>query len=53
VDFDILVKQRDGWVSQSDLKTPIASPSFEGTVKRGSATCPCCGYTTPVAVRAR
>ena len=20
----------------------------EGTVKRGSATCPCCGYTTPV-----
>ena len=22
----------------------------EGTVKRGSATCPCCGYTTPVAV---
>lgn len=21
----------------------------EGTVKRGSATCPCCGYTTPVA----
>lgn len=21
----------------------------EGTVRRGSATCPCCGYTTPVA----
>ncbi|HPZ08273.1 MAG TPA: DUF1156 domain-containing protein [Candidatus Eremiobacteraeota bacterium] len=21
----------------------------DGTVKRGSATCPCCGYTTPVA----
>src|SRR5439155_13153227 len=20
----------------------------DGTVKRGSATCPCCGYTTPV-----
>ena len=21
----------------------------EGTVRRGSATCPCCGFTTPVA----
>jgi len=27
----------------------IINPNFEGTVKRGSATCPCCGYTTPVA----
>lgn len=25
------------------------TPSFEGTVKRGSGTCPCCGFTTPVA----
>ena len=25
------------------------SDIMEGTVKRGSATCPCCGYTTPVA----
>ncbi len=49
VEYDILVKQRDGWVSQSDLKSPIPNPSFDGTVKRGSATCPCCGYTTPVA----
>ena len=24
------------------------NPKFDGTVKRGSATCPCCGYTTPV-----
>lgn len=48
VDFDILVKQRDGWVSQADLKSEISNPSFDGTVKRGSATCPCCGYTTPV-----
>ena len=30
-------------------KTKIANPKFDGTVKRGSATCPCCGYTTPVA----
>jgi adenine-specific DNA methylase len=56
VDFDILVKHRDGWVSQSDLKSEISNlksqisnPSFDRTVKRGSATCPCCGYTTPVA----
>ena len=51
VDFDILVKQRDGWVSQVDSSfiLPPSSFSSDGTVKRGSATCPCCGYTTPVA----
>ena len=49
VDFDIFVKQRDGWVSQSDSSfiLPPSSFSSDGTVKRGSATCPCCGYTTP------
>ena len=25
------------------------TPQFDGTVRRGSATCPVCGYTTPVA----
>ena len=49
VDFTIIVKQRNGWVDQADLKSPIANPCLDGTVKRGSATCPCCGYTTPVA----
>ena len=49
VDFRIIVMHGDSWVDQSNLKTPIVYPSFEGTVKRGSATCPCCGYTTPVA----
>ena len=49
VDFQIIVKQRDGWVNQADPKTKIENPKFDGTVKRGSATCPCCGYTTPVA----
>lgn len=49
VDFQIIVKQRDGWVDQANLKTKIENPKFDGTVKRGSATCPCCGYTTPVA----
>jgi adenine-specific DNA methylase len=49
VDFQIIVKQRGGWVDQDDPKTKIAAPKFDGTVKGGSATCPCCGYTTQVA----
>ena len=49
VDFQITVKHRDGWVDQANPKITIANPKFDGTVKRGSATCPCCGYTTPVA----
>jgi adenine-specific DNA methylase len=49
VDFQIIVKQRGGWVNQDDSKERIADPKFDGTVRRGSATCPCCGFTTPVA----
>ena len=49
VEFQIIVKQRDGWFDQANQKTKIENPKFDGTVKRGSATCPCCGYTTPVA----
>ncbi len=30
------------------IKDVKASEVGEGTVKRGSATCPCCGHTTPV-----
>lgn len=45
VDFQIIVKERNGWVDQA--KTRVEFPQFEGTVKRGSATCPCCNYTTP------
>jgi adenine-specific DNA methylase len=48
VDFQIISRQADGWVDQSDSKAVIENPKFDGTVKRGSATCPCCGYTTPV-----
>ncbi len=48
VDFQIIVKQQDGWVDQANPKTKIGNPKFDGTVKRGSATCPYCGYTTPV-----
>jgi putative DNA methylase len=48
VSFQIIVKQRDGWIDKTNPKTKIENPKFDGTVKRGSGTCPCCGYTTPV-----
>ncbi|HXM64951.1 MAG TPA: DUF1156 domain-containing protein [Terriglobales bacterium] len=48
VDIQIIVKQRGSWANQDDANDKIKDPKFEGTVKRGSATCPCCGYTTPV-----
>jgi len=54
VEFQIILKGREGWVDQANSKNRIGNPNFDGTVKRGSATCPCCGYTTPVArVRAQ
>ncbi|HEX5718483.1 MAG TPA: DUF1156 domain-containing protein [Thermoanaerobaculia bacterium] len=46
--FEIIVKQPGGWVNQDDPNKIIIDPKFDGTVKRGSATCPCCSYTTPV-----
>ncbi|WP_138504566.1 DUF1156 domain-containing protein [Nostoc sp. PA-18-2419] len=49
VDFEIIEKQKNKWVVTDKPEVEIKNPSFEGTVKRGSATCPCCGYTTPVA----
>ncbi len=32
----------------SIIENATAKDVGDGTVKRGSATCPCCGYTTPV-----
>lgn len=53
-DFRIIVKTPDGWVAQDDRKTKVASPSLTGTIRAGSATCPCCQYTTPnVRIRAQ
>ncbi len=49
VDFQIIVKQPEGWVDHANGAAIIGTPKFEGTVRRGSVTCPCCGYTTPVA----
>ena len=48
VDFRIIIKQRNRWIDQDDPTTQVEDPKFDGTVKRGSATCPCCGYTTAV-----
>lgn len=49
VEFKIITKDTGRWLDQDNPKVEIESPTFDGTVKRGSATCPCCGYTTPVA----
>jgi len=49
VEYRLIVKQGETWVDKADSKTRVKNPKFDGTVKRGSATCPCCGYTTPVA----
>ena len=49
VDFQIIVKTKRGWVNQNEAQDPKAQtvePKFEGTVKGGSAICPCCDYTT-------
>lgn len=46
-------KERNG-VQVELVETPQIADANTGTVRRGSATCPCCGYTTPVgSVRAQ
>lgn len=49
VSFEIVVKRAGRWVNQADGQPLAERPHFEGTVRRGSATCPVCGYTTPIA----
>lgn len=49
IEIKIIVKRNGGWINQDDPKEKILHPNFEGTVKRGSATCLCCGYTSPAA----
>ncbi|MDB9445878.1 DUF1156 domain-containing protein [Anabaena sp. CS-542/02] len=49
VDFEIIQKDKTKWVVADHPEIEVTNPSFDGTVKRGSVTCPCCGYTTPVA----
>ena len=49
LDMQIIVKQGGVWTNQDNPEEKIVDPNLDGTVKRGSATCRCCGYTTPVA----
>lgn len=48
VNFEIIEKYLGKWVRQNNHKSEIKKPQFDGTVRRGSATCPVCGFTTPV-----
>ena len=45
----IVPKLQDKRVDFEIIENAKTSEERSGTVKRGSATCPCCGYTTPVA----
>ena len=47
VDFEIIERKGARWVNISDPKAEVKDPGFDGTVRRGAAICPCCGYTTP------
>jgi putative DNA methylase len=46
VDFLIIFKRSEGWVDENGRGIKLQSPKLDGTVRRSSATCPCCGYTT-------
>lgn len=47
---EFTIFRRDGatWVDQDDPKNRCEELSLEGTVVRGAAVCPFCGYVTPV-----
>ena len=47
VNFEILKKHEGKWVRNRD-GVEVSNVLFDGTVRRGSVTCPVCGYTTPV-----
>lgn len=53
INFEIIAKHKGKWYPQDEIaaanpQSEIKNPQFDGTVRRGSATCPVCGYTTPV-----
>lgn len=49
IDFALIEKRSGKWVFQSDPNSEISKPYLDGTVRRGSVTCPLCGYTTSIA----
>lgn len=48
IDIEIIELKDHEWVNISNSKLKVKNPKFDGTVKRGSVTCPVCGYTTPI-----
>jgi adenine-specific DNA methylase len=48
IDFELLINENGKWFRQSDLNYEVKKPIFNGTIRKGSATCPLCGFTTPV-----
>jgi len=48
IDFEIVVKKGNSWYLQNEKSVKINNPDFSGTVKRGSVTCPSCGFTIAV-----
>lgn len=48
IHFDLIEKTNGKWINRTNPQSTINNPQFDGTVRRGSATCPVCGYTTPV-----
>lgn len=48
IHFDLIEKTNGKWVNRTNPQSAINNPQFDGPVRRGSATCPVCGYTTPV-----
>jgi len=53
VDFEIITRHKGKWYPQTEVaagspQSEVTDPDLDGTVRRGSATCPVCGYTTPI-----
>jgi len=48
LDIQILTREKGQWLTTSAPRGVVVDPNFDGTVKRGSATCLHCGYTTPI-----
>jgi putative DNA methylase len=49
VAINLIPNSAENRVDFEIIRDPKPSEVKGGTVKRGSTTCPCCGYTTPVA----
>ena len=48
IEFNIIKKTPNGWVSQENSDQIIDKPDLEGTIQRGNVVCPICKYTTQV-----